>query len=460
VSPPAHLTQFSPIFPVRDLRRALAHYQSLGFATRAYEDADEYGFADRDGIGLHLTAGAGADGGRASAYLHVDDADRLYDEWTGPGIGGITRPVGDTAYHLREGSHVDPDGNVVRFGSPVSERYSEGVARLVSHLESHYGIGVSQVATLDVGVFRIERHDGPSWVARSFPSRRTVDAVVADAEVLRFLAAQEFPAERLAVADPVSVLDGRGVLVTEHVEGVARPERRSAIREMGGLRRLGELLGRLHTLPGAAGAVTRAGGAWHHLADGGPGDEVAAAARMLADAEGLVRLVERDRYQLLGDHLEILDACQGLPRALVHPDFVLANVIASPDRGMVVVDWAGAGLGPRLWPLAWLLFAEGAKDLRRVDLVVAGYRRHVTLEPEELARLDAVLPSRPVILALWAFCMGRRSLADAARDMIRAVELAGAIGAKARAAFTARRPEPRRPEPRRLEVRRPPGSGR
>jgi aminoglycoside phosphotransferase (APT) family kinase protein len=34
--------------------------------------------------------------------------------------------------------------------------------------------------------------------------------------------------------------------------------------------------------------------------------------------------------------------------ALIHPDFVLANVVVSPDRGMALVDWAGAGRGPRM----------------------------------------------------------------------------------------------------------------
>jgi S-adenosyl methyltransferase len=37
------------------------------------------------------------------------------------GVGGHTHPVGPTAYKLREGSHVDPDGNLIRFGSPVKE---------------------------------------------------------------------------------------------------------------------------------------------------------------------------------------------------------------------------------------------------------------------------------------------------------------------------------------------------
>ncbi len=47
------LRSFSPIFPVGDLRRALAHYASLGFEVTPYADGDSYRFADRDGGGLH-----------------------------------------------------------------------------------------------------------------------------------------------------------------------------------------------------------------------------------------------------------------------------------------------------------------------------------------------------------------------------------------------------------------------
>ena len=49
------------------------------------------------------------------------DADALYEEWTKPGVGGLTRPVEPMPYGLREGSHVDPDGNLIRFGSPDEE---------------------------------------------------------------------------------------------------------------------------------------------------------------------------------------------------------------------------------------------------------------------------------------------------------------------------------------------------
>lgn len=53
------LQSFSPIFPVRDLRRALAHYESLGFDAQPYADGDAYGFADRDGVSLHLSLDEG-----------------------------------------------------------------------------------------------------------------------------------------------------------------------------------------------------------------------------------------------------------------------------------------------------------------------------------------------------------------------------------------------------------------
>jgi DNA-binding MarR family transcriptional regulator len=120
---PRQFRHFSPIFPVRDMTAALAHYAVLGFDTVAYEGADDYGFANREGIGLHLAGDPGHDPAHshASAYLYVRDADALYAEWSRPGIGGQTLPPCSTPYRLREGAHIDPDGNLIRFGSPMSE---------------------------------------------------------------------------------------------------------------------------------------------------------------------------------------------------------------------------------------------------------------------------------------------------------------------------------------------------
>jgi Ser/Thr protein kinase RdoA (MazF antagonist) len=434
-APPANrMRSFSPIFPVRDLRRALAHYASLGFEVTPYEGGDYYGFADRDGVSLHLSLEAAHDhehehAGRA--YLYVTDADALYDEWARPGVGGLTRRVGDTAYKLREGAHVDPDGNLIRFGSPMP---SQPAQRLRSHLEATYAIQVETMTDLDLGVWRVGRGDGPDWVARWFPARRPAEAVAGDAEILRYLAAHDFPAERCAVAEPVSALDGRPVLVTTWADPVPRHQRREAIRAAGGLGRLGALLGRLHALPPGEGALARPGGGWHHLADGRPAAELAAAARMLADAARVIPADQRAAYAALGGEVGALDAGDGLPEALTHPDFVLANVVATTDA-MVLVDWAGAGRGPRLWSLAFLLYAEGAKDPRRVDVVLAGYRRHVALTGEELDRLAGLIQARPLVLAAWAVCTGRTAPGEAVASAVETKALAETIVARARKAL-------------------------
>jgi hypothetical protein len=86
VAPRNRFRSFSPVFPVRDLRRSLAHYASLGFEVEPYADGDGYGFAGRDEVSLHLSLdeehGPEADHQHiGTAYLYVEDADALYDEW-------------------------------------------------------------------------------------------------------------------------------------------------------------------------------------------------------------------------------------------------------------------------------------------------------------------------------------------------------------------------------------------
>ncbi len=121
--PARQFRRFSPIFPVRDVMAALAHYAALGFDTQPYEDGTGYGFASREGAELHLEQHADREPGHshATAYLYVRDADEVYAEWSRPGIGGETHPVEATEYKMRQGLHVDPDGNVIRFGSFVEE---------------------------------------------------------------------------------------------------------------------------------------------------------------------------------------------------------------------------------------------------------------------------------------------------------------------------------------------------
>lgn len=310
-----------------------------------------------------------------------------------------------------------------------------GPERVAQGLEARYGISVEGVFPLDEETWRVACSDGRDWVARVFPAARAAAAVAGDGAILALLERLDYPAERCADEDPVTAIDGHRVLVTGYVAPVPTRSRADVIRGLGGLQALGELLARLALAPAGAPA-DRPGGAWHHLADGGPRQEIDAAAAMLDGGADLVGSHERGAHRSLADALRGFDDGAGLPTALVHPDFVMRNVVASRERGLVLVDWAGVGVAPRAWALAWLLYSEGAKDLRRVKLVAAGYARQILPEPAELERLAAIMAVRPAILAIWSFCVGRISLADAHERVAAARASAVPIAAAAAAAFS------------------------
>jgi catechol 2,3-dioxygenase-like lactoylglutathione lyase family enzyme len=113
----------APVLVARDLDEALERYRRLGFEVSAYTDpgggSGYYGYARRDAIQLHLAHVHDLDPrtNLVAAYLYVDDADAVYDAWTAAGVQGRFHPPSDTDYGLREAAYVDPDGNLLRFGS-------------------------------------------------------------------------------------------------------------------------------------------------------------------------------------------------------------------------------------------------------------------------------------------------------------------------------------------------------
>jgi hypothetical protein len=89
----------------------------MGFQTRRYA-GDGYGFAAMDEIEIHLGLVSDQDKRRGDAYLFVEDSEALAREWQSSGID-VHMPE-DTGWGQHEGVVVDPDGNVIRFGSPVT----------------------------------------------------------------------------------------------------------------------------------------------------------------------------------------------------------------------------------------------------------------------------------------------------------------------------------------------------
>ena len=109
-------TGYEPVFVVAEMARAADHYAKLGFDVTFYDDG--YAFAEHGALHLHLelTEEHGPRPGGGVLYVHCDDADEVVADWRKAGLE-VTDPE-NKPWGKYEGSHVDPDGNIIRFGSP------------------------------------------------------------------------------------------------------------------------------------------------------------------------------------------------------------------------------------------------------------------------------------------------------------------------------------------------------
>ena len=78
-----------------------------------------YGFLEFGAAHLHLACVDRVDPSTSNvaAYLYVTSADAIHQLWTTSSVSGHFHPPTDTPYGLREGAYVDPDGNLIRYGS-------------------------------------------------------------------------------------------------------------------------------------------------------------------------------------------------------------------------------------------------------------------------------------------------------------------------------------------------------
>lgn len=240
-----------------------------------------------------------------------------------------------------------------------------------------------------------------------FPRSRPLERVDGDARVLTFLERVRFPAERLISALDGSGscdLDGHGLIVTALIPG--KPPGSTSLE----LQSLGSLVGRLVSLDQLPPEVRRRAGSL-------PREDLDYGSRCLAEVKGLLEDAWRPRWEALDRALAATGDGADLPQTLIHPDCHPGNAIRRPDGQIELIDWAGAGIGPRIAALGVLLSGavltgldrtgDGC-DLARVDAVAEGFRRHVHLEPEEIARMVDAIRFRPLVLAAREFASGVR----------------------------------------------------
>lgn len=278
--------------------------------------------------------------------------------------------------------------------------HAPAAERLVVHLREQYGIDAVGATPISVHVnyvMRVDRNDGEPWVARAFPPARPRRGVEGDAQILRYLAQQGYPAESLAAEEPVSDFEGSTVLVTEFVPNWKLPSDQWATV-------MGDLLGRLHALPLDT-SVDRPGGAegGDPSREGTPRQDLLAALSFLDSVDTKVAPADREAFERFRERVRSADAGEGLPKALVHGNILAGDPdhAVMTDRGPLVLNWKGAGVGPRLADLGWVLW--GCWDESDAIAVIDAYREHVELTLEELDRLPAVMAIRPLYLSAFGY---------------------------------------------------------
>ena len=123
--PVGRLLSVAPGIPTTDMARTVDHYQRLGFRFSAPGSAAppagaSFAIGERDGVELHFSLKPDHDPSRTATwvYISVEDADELSAEFDAASAGQGRTPR-DTDYKMRELANIDPDGNMLLFGSPL-----------------------------------------------------------------------------------------------------------------------------------------------------------------------------------------------------------------------------------------------------------------------------------------------------------------------------------------------------
>ncbi len=271
----------------------------------------------------------------------------------------------------------------------------DDLRELESLVQTHYDAAPTSVRLLaggwDGSVYLVTRSPRPAWVLRVV-SRKSAER---DVLVLSFLESQHYPAPRI-----IRSLSGcratpygeQSVLVTAFIDGA--PAGFSPRIFYG----VGETLGRLHTLDSAEARTLTP-------AEMLPVTDMVIALEWLAEAE------PRLPPGLRGQHDQLVGAIRGirsydhLPQALIHNDCHPGNAILTSE-GPIMIDWHGAGLGPPVVDLGFLLIsceiapswvAPLTPNSDRVVAIVDGYARYRTPTRDELDWLPDAMRFRSLL---------------------------------------------------------------
>jgi Ser/Thr protein kinase RdoA (MazF antagonist) len=295
------------------------------------------------------------------------------------------------------------------------------MSKLEKLLRSLYGLTNISLHSLnsDSGklIYCVEQEHRQTFILHAYPLQHNKSLLELIA-ILSFLEAQGYPSERIVTAKSGTITtahDGWQFLLTTYIAGVP------ADYALPTLYKLGAALGHLHTLYVPPLNTT------HPLpqAEMLPQREITYAVSQLRNAEQFLPGSLYRRYDEITAALYALDLCDNLPSVLIHNDAHPGNAICTPTGQTVFIDWEGAGLGPAVIDLGFLLASCDtpspwtpplSPDPKRVEAIVAGYCEHHLLTSTELKLLPDAIRFRALVFGAASFASAIREYGGEDQD--------------------------------------------
>jgi len=279
----------------------------------------------------------------------------------------------------------------------------------VESTSERYRVQVSSLQRLssDSGkhIYRVKLANGASWLLRMVkdPDKSTL---VELAHLLLFFEQENYPAERIVLTVERAAIGTIGdwhICVTTFLVG--SPLEYTPVT----LSLLGATVGRLHALklppsnlPPQAGML--------------PLGELAFAQQRLAVIAPLVPRQYIEQYELLETAVLSIDHGTGLPATLIHNDCHPANALVTAPGQVTLLDWEGAGMGPAILDVGFLLAnCDGMvpwsplpstafhPDENRLKAVIDGYCRYHQPTMSELDFLTDAVRFRSLVFGACSF---------------------------------------------------------
>lgn len=249
-------------------------------------------------------------------------------------------------------------------------------------------------------IYRLDLADGQHWVLRIFAAND--QSVASLAYILSFLERQSYLAEQIVHAvnnDVVVRYENMLLLMTHFVEGIPIDYSVPA------LYLLGKTLGKLH-------ALSIENTPMLPKAEMLPAPELVYAWTELIKVADSVAKALHQQYDTLANAVSMLNRCENAPLVIIHNDCHPGNAICTSSKEVLLIDWHGAGLGPAVIDVGFLLasceipfqgIAPFEVNQERIPAIIDGYCQYHILTPTELDLLPDAIRFRALVYSAVSF---------------------------------------------------------